>query len=72
MMQVIENLVIKRVVEPVPMVEQGQGFYSNLFLVPKKSEGWRPVLKLKPLNHFVNKQGYKLDSIRSIKNAIQP
>ena len=50
--QAIQALVIKKVVEPVPLSQEGQGFYSTLFLVPKKPEGWRPVLNLKPLNKY--------------------
>jgi hypothetical protein len=62
---------IKEVVEPVPYHLRGTGFYCNLFLVPKKSGGFRPVLNLKPLNHYVQRKGFKLDSIRSVKNTLQ-
>jgi hypothetical protein len=68
----IQNLAVKEVVEPVPSSEEGKGFYSILFVVPKKPEGWRPVLNLKPLNKFVNREGFKLDSIKSVKMAIRP
>ena len=67
--QAIVELTNKKVVEPV--LERQQGFYSTLFLVPKKSGGWRPVLNLKPLNHFVKHSGFRLDSIRSVRNGIR-
>ena len=54
--QAIQALAIKKVVEPVPLSQEGQGFYSTLFLVPKKPDGWRPVLNLKPLNKYVERR----------------
>ena len=69
--QEISSLLIKEVVEPVPYHLRGTGFYCNLFLVPKKSGGFRPVLNLKPLNPYVQRKGFKLDSIRSVKNTLQ-
>ena len=37
----------------IEMVQSCKGkFISNLFLVPTKSGGFRPVINLKPLNHF--------------------
>ena len=40
-------------------------FISNLFLVPKKSDGFRPVINLKPLNHFLQEIHFKMESIQT-------
>ena len=70
--QAIQALAIKKVVEPVPFSQEGQGFYSTLFLVTKKPEGWRPVLNLKSLNKYVERRGFKLNSVKSVKTTILP
>ena len=40
-------------------------FISTLFLVPKKSGGFRPVINLKPLNQFVEKIHFKMENIQT-------
>ena len=70
--QEIQNLLEKNVIVPVPVDQVGQGFYSTFFLVQKKTGGYRPILNLRPLNNFVVRKGFKLDSIRTIKVLLQP
>ena len=48
------------------------GFYSNLFLVPKKDGGQRPVINLKALNSFVHTEHFKMEGIRALKDLINP
>lgn len=48
-----------------------QGFYYNLFVVPKK-EGVRPILDLKALNCFVKVQRFRMESVRSVVAALRP
>ena len=38
-----------------------EGFYSNLFLVPNKYGGTRPVINLKRLNKFIPSQHFKME-----------
>ena len=45
----------------VEVTNPRRGFYSNLFLVPKKDGGQRPVINLKSLNCFVQTQHFKME-----------
>lgn len=40
----------KRAIESVPKSQEGMGFYSTFFLVPKKDGGLRPILNLRNLS----------------------
>ena len=42
-----------------------EGFYSRIFLAPKKGGKWRPVINLKPLNQFIKKQKFKMATLQS-------
>ena len=48
------------------------GFYSNLFLVPKKDGGQRPVINLKALNSYVQTQHFKMEGIHTLKDLVNP
>ena len=47
-------------------------FISTVFLVPKKTGDFRPVINLKPLNQFVEKIHFKIENIRMALNCISP
>ena len=54
-------------------ISPSKGFYSSLlFLVPKKDGGQWPVINLKALKHFVQKQYFKVDSIHDFKDLLMP
>ena len=57
---------VERVINP-----KSPGFYSRLFLVPKKDGSWRPVIDLSGLNKFITRAKFKMETSRSIKNAIR-
>jgi hypothetical protein len=42
----VQSLLLKRVIEEIPLTQLTPGFYSRLFLVPKKTGGMRPVIDL--------------------------
>jgi hypothetical protein len=46
----------KAAIEQVPTSSLGPGFYSRLFLVPKKKGGMRPVIDLSILNSLGMRQ----------------
>ena len=47
-------------------------FISTVFLVPKKTGDFQPVINLKPLNQFVKKIHFKMESIHMALNCISP
>lgn len=69
----VRDLLQKGAVSQVEEPENGEGFfYSNLFLVPKKDGGQRPVINLKALNQFVQTQHFKMEGIHTLKDILKP
>ena len=64
-------LLVKGAQEPVP---QGAdpGFFSRIFVVPKKSGGIHPFIDLKALNQFLKPRCFKMESAESIRAALLP
>lgn len=57
----------------IEQVSHGPGeFVSTLFLVPKKSGDFRPVINLKPFNKFVQRVHFKMESIDLLSSLLQP
>ena len=46
--------------------EVDPGFYSSLFLVPKKDGGTRPVMNLKCLNEYIVPHHFKMEGIHTL------
>ena len=66
----IKALVDKRAL--IPADPSIPGFYSHLFLVPKKTGGFRPVIDLKALNKFVICRTFRMETPVSIRSQLQP
>ena len=47
-----------------------QGFYSDVFLVPKKDGEWRPIINLRHLNSYLEIPHFKIKSIRSPRDVV--
>ncbi|CAJ0930062.1 unnamed protein product, partial [Ranitomeya imitator] len=62
----IASLLKSGVIVPVPEKERYTGFYSNLFVVPKKDGKVRPILDLKLLNRRVRLRHFRMESLRSV------
>ena len=47
------------------------GFYSRIFVVPKASGGFRPVLDLSTLNTYVRTYNFRMETPQSILDAVR-
>lgn len=70
-MQFISSLQLQGAAAPVPL-EQFTGFSSTLFLVEKKTGSWRPMIDLKKLNQYIHLESFKMESLQTIIQAVQP
>jgi hypothetical protein len=68
----VSVLLQKAAIEQVPTSSLGPGFYSRLFLVPKKKGGMRPVIDLSILNTYLVVPHFKMETNRSIRASILP
>ena len=47
------------------------GFYSRIFVVPKKTGDLRPVIDLKMLNKFLKPKPFKMETAQSVRRAMK-
>ena len=64
----VQQMLSKNAIELAP--PNTPGFYSRLFLVPKNSGGWRPVIDLSALNKHVVKPEFVMETAESIRLAL--
>lgn len=65
----IRNLLAKGAITQIPLSKDG--YYSRIFLVPKKGGGMRPVIDLSSLNNFVENQHFQMENLSSIKTLLK-
>ena len=68
--EAVDALVKKGAVEQVRFVH-AKGFFSRLFLVPKKTEDLRPVIDLSVLNRHLVIPHFKMETPQSVKASIR-
>ena len=51
---------------------RSKGFVSQIFLVPKKDGGHRPVVNLKALNKFIVEEHFKMEGFHMVKDLVKP
>jgi hypothetical protein len=67
----VESLLDKGAI--VHIDNPGPGFYSHIFVVPKKQKGsWRLIIDLSRLNRFLRVPHFKVEPTRSIVAAMLP
>ena len=50
---------------------QGQGFISSIFLIAKRSGGFRPIINLRGLNQFLIHQKFKMEGISTVRHTVR-
>ena len=65
----INALIVKNAL--VPVSAQTPGFYSHLFVVPKTTGGYRPVIDLKALNEHITCPTFRMETVHSIRQQVQ-
>ena len=65
----VASLLSKGAVEEI--IPECPGYYSRIFLVPKKNGKLRLIIDLSVLNHFVYTQTFKMETQRKVRKAIQ-
>ena len=70
LMEALHQLIDKNAVELVQN-QTSLGFFNRLFLVPKPSNKWRPVLDLSKLNLFLKAEKFKMETLETIRTSLQ-
>ena len=68
----VQSLLQKQAVSELQEMTGTQCFLSQLFAVPKKDGGVRPVVNLKALNSFVESTSFKMEGIHMLKDLLRP
>ena len=63
------GLLTKQAVQKISASQRG--FYSSMFMVPKKDGGQRPVINLKTLNRYVKLEHFKMEGLHTVKAILQ-
>ena len=58
----------KEIIEPAP----SPGYYSRLFVTPKVTGGWHPVIDLSRLNGWVDVSHFRMESAQSVLQSLRP
>ena len=62
------DLLAKEVIELAP---PSPGFYSRLFVTPKVTGGWRPVIDLSRLNSFVDVSHFHMETAQTVLQSLR-
>ena len=63
----VSNLLAKEAIELAP---PSPGFYSRLFVTPKVTGGWRPVIDLSRLNGFVDVSHFHMETTQTVLQSL--
>ena len=65
----VHTMLTKQAIVPV-LNPNTPGFYSLIFLVPKKNGQWRPVIDLSSLNRYLHLDKFKMTTPQSVRAAL--
>ena len=68
----VEKMLKKQAISVAPREHAAKGFLSQLFAVPQKDGGTRPIINLKGLNSFVQTVHFKMEGIHMVKDILKP
>jgi hypothetical protein len=63
----VQSLLQKKAIEIVPETELC--FVSGLFVIPKRTGGYRPIVNLKGLNRYIEYHHFKMEGVQILKDA---
>ena len=64
----VSDLLAKEAIELAP---PSPGFYSRLFVTPKVTGGWRPVIDLSRLNDFVDVSHFYMETTQTVLQSLR-
>ena len=67
----VKSMLDKHAIELVSSCHPKGGYFSRLFLVRKKSGGWRPVIDLSRLNRHVISPHFKMETLDSVRLSLR-
>ena len=65
----IQSLLQKGAIRRCP--RRAAGFYSTMFVTPKKGGSWRPIINLRSLNRYVITPHFKMETIQNLKDVLR-
>ena len=68
----LSDTVSALVQEAIEIAPRSPGFYSRLFVTPKVTGGWRPVIDLSRLNRWVELCHFHMETAQSILQSLWP
>jgi len=66
----VEGMLAKGAI--VPVLRENVTFISGIFVVPKPSGGWRPVINLKSVNKCIVYRHFKMEGLSTVRHLISP
>ena len=66
----VVDMLLKGAIEEV-RDSSSVAFYSRLFIVAKKTGGWRPIIDLSHLNLYLDFPTFRMETTQSIRNSLQ-
>ena len=56
---------------PIEPASPISGYYSRIFMVTKASVGWKPIIDLSALNHFIIKTPFRMETTQSVLRSVR-